>query len=48
MFHKLDTGKNWTLSKQELLEGYKKTMSEIEAEKVIDEIFKKLDIDGSG
>ena len=48
MFKKLDTDNSGTLSKAELLEGYKIYYNELDADREVDEIFAKADIDGSG
>ena len=48
MFRQLDTDNSGTLSKEELLEGYKQHMSELDAELEVEEILRTADIDGSG
>ena len=48
MFRQLDTDNNGTFSKEEMLEGYKYHMSELDAELEVEEILSITDIDGSG
>ncbi|CAD8156509.1 unnamed protein product [Paramecium octaurelia] len=47
-FQALDTNNDGRLSREELVNGYKKVMSDIDAETQVDEIMKKIDADGSG
>ena len=46
-FKQMDTDSSGTLSRDELVEGYRH-IGELDAEKEVDNIFAKLDIDGSG
>jgi calcium-dependent protein kinase len=48
VFTSLDTNSDGKLSKDEILEGFKKTMGEGLAEEEMDKFFKAADTDGSG
>lgn len=47
-FKVLDADGNGRLSKMELIEGYKKTMPEMEAEELVQKVMESCDADGSG
>ena len=48
IFNQLDKDHSGTLSKEELLEGYKMHINELDAEREVEEILAKVDIDESG
>lgn len=48
MFQSLDTNGDGVLSRDEIYEGYKQTLGEIEAKKEVDRIMSEVDIDNSG
>lgn len=47
-FEALDTNNDGVLSYEELLEGYKKIYGEFDAQKIVEDIFLSLDLDGNG
>ncbi len=48
MFQSLDKNGDGVLTKEEIFEGYKETLGEVEAKKEVDRIFSEVDIDGNG
>ena len=44
----LDKDKSGSLSREELLEGYRQQFEELDAEKEVDEIMRTIDVNGSG
>lgn len=44
----LDKDKSGSLSREELLEGYRQQFEELDVEKEVDEIMRTIDVDGSG
>ena len=44
----LDKDKSGSLSREELLEGYRQQLEELDAEKEVDEIIRTIDVNGSG
>ena len=48
MFQSLDANGDGVLSRDEIFEGYKQTLGEIEAKKEVDRIMSEVDIDNSG
>lgn len=48
MFQNLDKNGDGVLSKEEIFEGYKEALGELEAKREVDKIFAEVDIDNSG
>ena len=48
IFQSLDTNGDGVLSREEIYEGYRLTLGDVEAKKEVERIMKEIDIDGNG